>query len=147
MTSKNPEIAIPQPANSSLQEQNFAAALLAVGGVADHAMVSRTQRRVRERMLEIEERRRRARHGIGLAILGFSLLLLVLTPVLWSFHLNLDEGWSEFTRVDMQSMYMIGWLFPVTMVGIILGCLRMRAGRGMRRIDQRIGSRLDSLVR
>ncbi len=148
MRRNDPENKMPQPAGSSLQEENFAAALLSVGGVADRAMVSRAQRRVRERMLEIEERRRRARHGIGLAILGFSLLLLALTPVLWSgFHMQLEEGWRGFTRVDMQSMYMIGWLFPVTMVGIILGCLRMRAGRGVRRIDQRIGSRLDSLVR
>jgi hypothetical protein len=126
-------------------EYEFAAALLSVGGVADRAMVCRTQRRVREQAIEMAERRRRARHGIGLTILGFSLLLLVLTPVVWGgFHL--EEGWN-FTDFETQSMYMIGWLFPVTLVALVLGCLRMRAGRGTRRIDHRVGSRLDSLVR
>ena len=130
---------------SPLQEQDFARALRSVGAVADRDMVCRTQRRVREQALEIAERRRRARHGIGLTILVFSLLLLVLTPVVWSgFHLQ--QGW-EFTDFEAQSMYMIGWLFPITLVGLVLGCLRMRAGRGTRRIDHRIGSRLDSLVR
>jgi hypothetical protein len=129
----------------ALQEQDFTTALHSVGAVADRSMVCRTQRRVREQTLEIAERRRRARHGIGLTILAFSLLLLVLTPVVWSgFHLQ--QGW-EFTDFEAQSMYMIGWLFPVTLVGLVLGCLRMRAGRGTRRIDHRVGSRLDSLVR
>jgi hypothetical protein len=134
--------------NAPLQEEDFATALLSVGGVADREMVCRTQRRVLEQSVEIAERRRRARHGIGLTILGFSLLLLVLTPVIWSgVHLELQEGWQNFTDFDMQSMYVIGWLFPVTMVGLILGCIRMRAERGTRRIDHRVSSRLDSLVR
>jgi hypothetical protein len=135
-------------ADASLREKHFASALRTVGGVADRAMVCRTQRLVREHAMEIAERRRRARHGIGLTILGFSLLLLVLTPVIWSgFHLQLEEGWQDLTSIEMQSMYMIGWLFPVTMVGLILACIRMRAGRGTRRIDHRVNSRLDSLVR
>ncbi len=134
--------------DSAQQSEQLGAALLAVGGVADRAMVARTQRLVREHALQMEERRRRARHGIGLTILGFSLLLLVLTPVIWSgFHMQLEEGWQGFTGVDLQSMYVIGWLFPVTMVGLILACIRMRVGRGTRRIDHRVGSRLDSLVR
>lgn len=128
-----------------LQERDFAAALLSVGGVADRAMVCRTQRAVREQALEFAERRRRARHGIGLTILAFSLLLLVMTPVVWSgFHLQ--QGW-DFTDFETQSMYMIGWLFPVTLVALVLGCMRMRTGRGTRRIDHRVSSRLDSLVR
>lgn len=136
------------PEEQALQEAAFSAALLSVGGVADRAMVCRTQRRVREQALQMEERRRRARYGIGLTILAFSMLLLVLTPVLWSaFHLQLDEGWQGFTGFDMQSMYVLGWLFPVTMVGLILAFLRMRAGRDGRRIHHRVGTRLDSLVR
>jgi hypothetical protein len=132
--------------DSPLREEQFAAALLSVGGVADPSMVCRTQRLVREHAMEIAERRRRARHGIGLAILGFSLLLLVLTPVIWGgFHL--EDGWQDFTDFDTQSTYMVVWLFPVTLVGLVLGCIRMRAGRGTRRIDHRVSSRLDSLVR
>ncbi len=128
-----------------LQETDFAAALLGVGAVAGRAMVCRTQRRVREQAIELADRRRRMRHGIGLTILGFSLLLLVLTPVVWGgFHL--EEGWN-FTDFETQSMYMIGWLFPVTLVALVLGCLRTRGGRGARRIDHRVGARLDSLVR
>ena len=69
----------------SPEEQEMAAALLAVGGVADRAMVCRAQRLVREQAVEIAERRRRVRHGIGITILGFSLLFLVLTPVFWRF--------------------------------------------------------------
>jgi hypothetical protein len=134
--------------DSPLREEQFAAALLSVGGVADPSMVCRTQRLVREHAMEIAERRRRARHGIGLAILGFSLLLLVLTPVIWGgLHLELDDGWQDFTDFDIQSTYMVVWLFPVTLVGLVLGCIRMRAGRGTRRIDHRVSSRLDSLVR
>ena len=40
----------------SAEEQEFAAALLAVGGVADRAMVCRAQRLVREQAVEIAER-------------------------------------------------------------------------------------------
>ena len=134
-----------ESANSPLREEDFSAALLGVGAVADRTMVRRTQRRVREQAFDMAERRKRARHGIGLTILAFSLLLLVLTPVIWSgFHLA--QGW-DFADFEAQSMYTIGWLFPVTMIGLILACLRMRAGRGTRRIDHRVGSRLDSLVR
>ncbi|MEO6830084.1 MAG: hypothetical protein ABI164_09765 [Acidobacteriaceae bacterium] len=130
---------------SAFQEKDYAVMLLCVGGVADRAMVCRTQRRVREQMLESAERRSRARYGVGLTILAFSLLLLVLTPVVWGgFHL--EQGWS-FTDFDTQSMYMVGWLFPATLVALVLGCLRMRNGRGTRRIDHRVTSRLDSLVR
>ena len=133
---------------SPLVERDIAAALLVVGGVADPAMVCHTQRLVREHAIEMAERRSRARHGIGLTILGFSLLLLVLTPVIWGgFHLEVDDGWQSLTDFDMQSMYMIGWLFPVTLAGLVLGCVRMRTGRGTRRIDHRVNSRLDSLVR
>ena len=127
------------------QERELAAALLSVGGVADRAMVCRTQRRVREQALEMAERRSRARYGIGLTILAFSLLLLVLTPVLWSgFH---QQQGLNFTDFDSQSLYVIGWLFPVTLVALVLGCMRMRSGRGTRRIDHRVSSRLNSLVR
>lgn len=128
------------------QEQDFSEALLAVGGVADRVTVCRAQRRVREQAMEIVERRQRAKHGIGLAILGFSLLLLVLTPVVWS-GVHFAQGWQHFADSEMQSMFMIGWLFPVTLAGLILGFLRMRAVRGTRRIDHRMDSRLGSLVR
>lgn len=131
---------------SALYEEDFASALMSVGGVADGAMVRRSQRIVREQALEIVERRRRARHAIGLAILGFSLLLLVLTPVLWG-EFHLEEGWQHFTDSAMQSMYVIAWLFPVTLAGLLLALLRMRGDRGARRIDHRLDSRLDSMVR
>lgn len=140
------EISLPK--ESDLAERDFAAALFVVGGIVDRATVCRTQRRVREQEIEMAERRHRARHGIGLAILGFSLLLLVLTPVTWGgVHLFEKEGWSGFADFEMQSMYVIGWLFPVTVVGLVLGCMRTRAGRGTRRIDHRVGTRLESLVR
>lgn len=133
-------------ADQTAVEMDLAAALMSVGGVADRAMVCRTQRRVREQAMEIAERRQRARHGVGLTILGFSLLLLVLTPVLWSgFHFQ--QGWEHFADSEMQSMYMIGWLFPVTLFALVLGFLRMRAGRGTRRIDHRMESRLGTIVR
>jgi len=130
-----------------LIERDFAVALQVVGGVADRATVCRTQRRVREQAIEMVERRRRTRYGIGLTILGFSLLLLVLTPVIWGGVHLLEDGAGGFTDFDMQSMYVIGWLFPVTIVGLILGCIRMRTERGARRIDHRVGTRLESLVR
>lgn len=130
---------------ADLQEQDFASALLSVGAVADRALVCRTQRRVREQATEIAEQRQRVRHAVGLAILGFSLLLLVLTPVIWSsFHLASDRSFTDF---ESQSLYVIGWLFPVTLIGLILAFLRMRAGRGSRRIDHRMDSRLGSMVR
>lgn len=129
-----------------LLESDFSEALLAVGGVAGRALVCRTQRRVRQETIEMMERRQRARHGIGLAILGFSLLLLVLTPVVWS-GTQLHLGWQHFSDSEMQSVYMIGWLFPVTITGLVLGFLRTRASGGPRRIDHRVASRLDSVVR
>lgn len=134
-----------EPAGIALREQDFSAALLGVGAVADRVMVRRTQRLVREQAGEMAERRKRVRHGIGLTILAFSLLLLVLTPVIWS-GVHLAPGW-DFADFEAQSMYTLGWLFPVTLIGLVLACLRMRAGRGARRIDHRVDSRLDSLVR
>jgi hypothetical protein len=133
-------------AASPLLEQDFSAALLKVGGVADRAMVCRTQRLVRQQAMEMAERRQRARHGIGLTILGFSLLLLVLTPVVWS-GVQLDLGWQHFSDSEMQFVYMIGWIFPVTLAALVLGFLRTRATGGARRIDHRVASRLDSMVR
>lgn len=134
---------IDEPAN--LREQDFAAALLSVGAVADREMVCRTQRRLREQAMEIAEQRKRARHAIGLAILGFSLLLLLLTPVIWSsFHLA--KGWDV---KDFETLFMctLGWLFPVTLIGLVLALPRMRGGRGTRRLDHRLESRLGSIVR
>lgn len=134
------------PGTTPLQEQDFAAALLAVGGVANRAMVCRVQRNVREQAIEMAERRQRLRHSIGLTILGFSLLLLVLTPVIYS-CVHLQEG----TDIEMQFVYLIGWLFPVTLMALILVFMRARTGdarrRGMRQIDHRVTSRLGSMVR
>ncbi|MHB8389485.1 MAG: hypothetical protein ACYDBH_07885 [Acidobacteriaceae bacterium] len=130
---------------SPLQEQEFVAALLTVGGVADRAMVCRVQRCVRERAMEMVERRQRLRHSVGLTILGFSLLLLVLTPVVWSLvHLESES--------EMQFAYLIGCLFPVTLMALVLVFMRTRAGGdarrgGARQIDHRVASRLGSMVR
>lgn len=130
---------------SPLREQDFAAALLAVGGVADRAMVCRVQRRVREQAMEMMERRQRLRHSVGLTILGFSLLLLVLTPVVWSLvHLDSES--------ETQFAYLIGCMFPVTLMALVLVFMRTRAGGdarrgGARQIDHRVASRLGSMVR
>jgi uncharacterized membrane protein (UPF0182 family) len=130
----------------SAEEQEFATALLAVGGVADRAMVCRAQRLVREQAVEIAERRRRVRHGIGITILGFSLLFLVLTPVLWSgMQMLLDP--QNFPASELQFVYVIAWLFPITLVTLFLVFLRTRHGGGTRRIDHRVTSRLGSMVR
>lgn len=140
--------AISNPASKifSAEEQQFATALLTIGGVADRAMVCRAQRLVREQAVEIAERRRRLRHGIGITILGFSLLLLVLTPVFWSgMQMLLDP--KNFPASELQFVYVIAWLFPVTLVTLFLVFLRTRDGGGTRRIDHRVTSRLDSMVR
>jgi hypothetical protein len=130
----------------SAEEQEFAAALLAVGGVADRTMVCRAQRLVREQAVEIAEQRRLLRHGIGITILGFSLLLLVLTPVFWSGMQMLLEP-ENFPSTELQFVYVIAWLFPVTLVTLFLIFLRTRNGGGTRRLDHRVTSRLDSMVR
>ena len=109
-------------------------------------MVCRAQRLVREQAIEIAEQRRRLRHGIGITILGFSLLLLVLTPVFWSgMQMLLDP--QNFPSSELQFVYVIAWLFPVTLVTLFLVFLRTRNGGGTRRIDHRVTSRLDSMVR
>jgi hypothetical protein len=130
----------------SAEERQFAVALLAVGGVADRATVCRAQRLVREQAIEIAERRRRTRHGIGLTILGFSLLFLVLTPVFWS-GMQMLVNPESFPAAELQFVYVIAWLFPVTLVTLFLVFLRTRANGGARRIDHRVTSRLDSMVR
>lgn len=133
------------PMNAAFAERDFADALQSVGAVAGRAMVCRTQRLVREQAIEAAAHRNRVRRAVGLAILGFSLLLLVLTPVVWSI-IHLASGW-HFTDVESQSMYVLGWLFPVTLAGLVLAFLRTRIGRGTRRIDHRIDSRLGSMAR
>jgi hypothetical protein len=146
----NADSQIPDPNRASTifsaEEQEFAAALLTVGGVAERAMVCRAQRLVREQAAEFAERRRRLRHGLGITILGFSLLLLVLTPVFWSgMQMLLDP--QNFPASELQFVYVIAWLFPVTLVTLFLVFLRTRNGGGPRRIDHRVTSRLDSMVR
>lgn len=140
---ESPNFSVP---NFSPEEREFATALLSVGGVADSVMVCRAQRMVRERAAEIAERRRRARHGIGITILGFSLLLLVLTPVFWSGMQMLVDP-ANFPASELQFVYVIAWLFPITLVSLFLVFLRTRTGGGARRIDRRVTSRLDSMVR
>lgn len=130
----------------SAEEQEFATALLSVGGVADRGMVCRAQRLVREQAVEIAERRRQVRHGIGITILGFSLLFLVLTPVFWSGMQMLFDP-KNFPSSELQFVYVIAWLFPVTLVTLFLVFLRTRNGGGPRRIDHRVTSRLGSIVR
>ena len=136
----------PKKENFSAEEQQFATALLTVGGVADRTMVCRAHRLVREQAGEIAERRRRLRHGIGITILGFSLLSLVLTPVFWSgMQMLLDP--QNFPASELQFVYVMAWLFPVTLVTLFLVFLRTRNDGGTRRIDHRVTSRLDSMVR
>lgn len=136
------------PPSQPAEEAMLAGALLSVGAVADRAMVSRTLRRVRTEAIALEERRQRIRRALGLAILGFSLLLLVLTPVLWSgFHTQLDEGWSAFTTVDLQLLYVIAWLFPVTMAALVIAFVGARRVRSGRRSDHGTASRFALLVR
>jgi hypothetical protein len=133
---------------ASFEEREFAPALLAIGGNVDSATAARTQRRVRERLTCMAERRRRTRQRIGLAILAFSLLLLVMTPVIWNaVHLQMDEGWQDFAGVDMQTVYVLGWFIPVTIAGLILACLGLKASRRTRRVDHHAGVRLSSFVR
>lgn len=140
-----PNRAVNDAVQTPFAEKDFATALQSVGAVAGRAMVCRTQRLVREQAIEAAAHRNRVRRAVGLAILGFSLLLLVLTPVVWS-SIHLASGW-HFTDVESQSMYVLGWIFPVTLVGLVLAFLRMRVGRGTRRIDHRVETRLGSLVR
>lgn len=128
------------------EEQEFASALLAVGGVADRSMVCRAQRMVRAQALDMAERRSRVRHGIGITILGFSLLFLVLTPVFWSGMQMLVDP-KNFPASELQFVYVIAWLFPVTLVTLFLVFLRTRNEGGTRRIDHRVTSRLGSMVR
>lgn len=123
-------------------EQQAALLLPSIGAVADRAMVLQARRRVRERAMEMATQRRRARQAVGLAILGFSLLLLVLTPVLWG-GVRMEEGWQHFADSEMQTVYVVGWLFPATIAGLVIGLMRARSSRTGGR---RLGS-VDSPVR
>lgn len=134
------------PGNGHGMEWELArqAALLlpSIGAVADRPMVLQAKRRVRERAMEMATQRRRARQAVGLAILGFSLLLLVLTPVLWG-GVRMEEGWQHFADSEMQAVYVVGWLFPTTIAGLVIGLMRTRSSRAGGR---RLGS-VDSPVR
>ncbi|MGC9291640.1 MAG: hypothetical protein ACP5EP_02820 [Acidobacteriaceae bacterium] len=116
------------------QEREMVAALLSVSVVADCTLVRHTQRRVRERALEMAARRKQVRQKIGLTILAISLLWLLLTPIVWG-GFNQTTGWRNFTESEFQVIYLTGWLLPITLVTLVIGFLRARSQRASRRLD------------
>lgn len=116
------------------QQHEMIAALLSVNVVADRTLVRQTQRRVRERSLEMAARRKQVRQKTGLVILAFSLLWLLLTPIVWG-DFSQSAGWQHFTESEFQVMYLTGWLLPVTLVTLVIGFLRVRRQGPSRRLD------------
>jgi len=116
------------------QQRETIAALLSVSVVAEHSLVRHTQRRVHQRALEMAARRKQIRQRIGWTILAFSLVWLLLTPVVWG-GFSLAAGWRDFTESEFQVIYLTGWLLPVTLVTLVLGFLRARSQKSTQRLD------------
>ncbi len=115
-------------------------ALRAVSVVAERPMVRQAQRRVRQRSLEMHARRRQLRQRIGMSLLGFSLVWLLMTPLIWGSYsqivaFSLSLGWRHCTDIECQVTYLTCWLLPITLVTLVIGLLRSRSTKSSRKLD------------
>ena len=110
------------------------ATLLSVSVVADRPLVRQTQRRVRQRSLEMTARRKQVQQRIGLTALAVSLVWLLLTPVVWGGY-SQTIGWQHFADSEFQVIYLTAWLLPITLVTLMIGFLRSRSERPGRKMD------------
>ena len=122
------------------QQEEMLQALRAINVVADRPMVRQAQRRVRQRSLEIFARRRQLRERIGMSLLGFSLVWLLMTPVIWGSYnqivtLSQSLGWRHCADAECQVMYLTCWLLPITLVTLVIGLLRSRSTKSSRKLD------------
>ncbi len=113
------------------QQENIVAALRSVSVVANRALVRQTQRRVRERSLGLAARRQQVRQRIGLTLLAFSLMWLLLTPIVWGGY-SQSAGWQHFADSEFQMVYWTGWLLPITLVTLVVAFLRARLKKSTR---------------
>ncbi len=132
----------PAPFETQFQEQQQETlrALLAVSVVADRPMVRQTQRRVRQRSFQMTARRQQLRQRFGLAILGFSLVWLMMTPMIWGSYSQTvgfiqTLGWRHCADTECQVMYLTCWLLPITLVTVVIGLLRSRSTKSSRKRD------------
>jgi hypothetical protein len=51
---------------------------------ANLRLAQKTRRRVRDEVISTQERRMRQRHSVGLALMGFVLLLVLAAPAIWN---------------------------------------------------------------
>lgn len=122
------------------QQQETLRALMAVSVVAGRPMVRQAQRRVRQRSLQMTARRKQLRERFGLAILGISLVWLMMTPMIWGSYRQIVDysqslGWRHCTDMECQVTYLTCWLLPVTLVTLLIGFLRSRTTRSERKMD------------
>ena len=113
----------PVPAQSRIPAENDPQMIEMLAGMnanADMAVVQRTRRTIMEAAAELSEQRHRNRRNAGIAALTILVLLMVLTPAIWS---SMDDmlGEGEFFEVHNMSMVLILMLFSTVLGVLILG--------------------------
>jgi hypothetical protein len=127
MMSREPESGMQKVAAGDMR-----AALCSAHVAAGRTLVRRTQRRVKARCDQMEERRKQVRQRIGLALLASSAILLLLTPALWGSY-SQSAGWRHFADADLQVMYWTAWLLPITLITLVIAFLRAHTQRPERK--------------
>lgn len=81
-------------------------------------ITQKTRRAVRDAVISTQEKRRRHRRSLGLAILGFVSMLVLLGPAMWN---GLEELRGEEPLFDLPSQitFLIAMLFLAMMAALI----------------------------
>ena len=87
-------------------------------GDADRLVTQKTRRAVRDAVITTQEKRRRHRRNLGLAILGFVSMLLLLGPAIWN---GMEEllGEEPLLDVSTQITFLIAMLFLAMLAALI----------------------------
>ena len=87
-------------------------------GDADRLVTQKTRRAVRDAVLSCQEKRRRHRRNLGLAILGFVSMLVLLGPAIWN---GMEEllGEEPLLDVSTQITFLIAMLFLAMLAALI----------------------------
>ena len=87
---------------------------------ADMAVVQRTRRAVMQAAAELREQRRRNRRNAAIAGLTIAVLVMVLTPAIWSTLDDVLNG-GDFFEVHSMMMVLTAILFSTILGALLIG--------------------------
>lgn len=110
-------------------DQQMVEMLAGMNAAADIKVVQRTRRAVMQAAAELRERRRRSRRNVAITLLTVAVLVLVLSPAIWS---TIDDFFAGERWFGLQSMVMVlALLLFSTIVAALIGSFRGHQEQGI----------------